>query len=134
MVLVGLRDVARRLATGDPQGAARIEAAIERLEASAHALAELRLVHLALTGSIQFDAQELAEVERVTRDGPAAVRLGLSPETEANDVRSASLAAIERWRTRAEDPLADPLTADAARTLARTCEGLYLELTTPPPT
>lgn len=131
-VLVVLRDVARRLAPGDEEGAARIETAVERLEAGAHELAELRLAHLALTGSVSFDADELAEIERLTRGGPAAALLDLPADTPADGLRTGLLAAIDRWRTRAEDPVADPLTRDAARTLARTYEGRFVDAARPP--
>lgn len=126
VTLAGLRDLATRFAARDPAGADRIVGAIERLEARSHEFAELRMAHLALSGSLQFGTQELAEVDRVTRDGPAAARLDMPADAAPADIRTVCLAAIERWRSRAEDPLADPLTADAARTLARTYEGIHL--------
>ncbi len=126
MTLVGLRDVARRLAPRDPAAADRILAPSSGSEASSHEFAELRLAHLALTGALQFALDELSEVEQVTRDGSVATRLGLPPAAPREEIRSVCLAAIDRWRSRAEDPMADPMTADAARTLARTYEGMYL--------
>jgi hypothetical protein len=43
-------------------------------------------------------------------------------------LRSASLAAIDRWRIRAGNPLTDRRTAEAAEGMARAYEGLFTEL------
>ena len=92
MVLAGLRDLARRLTPADPGGSERILAAIERLEAGSHEFAELRLAHLALTGSLRFSPDELAEVDRLARGGPAATPASASPRT-----RRSTTCAPPRW-------------------------------------
>lgn len=125
--LSALRTLARTLSAGNPAAAARLAAEVERVEASAHEFAELRLAHLVMTESLRLTPEEQEEVRRLTAPGAAPTeRLGLSPDAPLRAVEAAALAAIERWRTRAEDPLGDPLLAEAAAIAARSYEGIYL--------
>lgn len=93
--------------------------------AASHELAELRLTHLAMTGSARFNDAERREVQRLTGAPTPAERAGLPPETEGAQVAAAALGAIERWRARAEDPLVDPVTAEAAAIAVRSYEGVF---------
>jgi 50S ribosome-binding GTPase len=137
--LSGLRQLARRWEGTDSAAAVRLNADLERLEASAHQFAELRLAHLVLSGAVTLDAAEQAEVKRLTAASSSAEKAGLGPHARSDEVARASLAAVDRWRSKAEDPLADPLTSEVAEIVSRSYEGLYLTATagegpvTPPP-
>lgn len=122
-----LRSLARRLASTQADAGARLEAETERIEASAHEFAELRLVHLVMTESIRLSTQDADEVRRLTAaTGSLADRLGVSSDAPPQALQTAALAGAERWRARAADPLADRLDAHAAEIAARSYEGLYL--------
>ena len=123
--LVALGAVARRLRADDPLGAMDLEAAIERVSAGAHQLAELRLAHLAMTRAARFSDDEVSEVQRLTTAASPHARAGLDPDAPRDVVEATALQGIERWRGRAEDPLADRITAEAASILVRSYEGIY---------
>ena len=55
-------------------------------------------------------------------------RLGLDPDVGDDEVRHRVTASIERWRRRAEHPLATRETVEAASVVSRTYEGILLEL------
>jgi predicted GTPase len=104
----------------------RLSAELERIVASAHELTELQVVSALRSGQIPLLPDEYAEAERLL-DEPGlsiAERLGAEPGGE----RAAILAAVERWRARAEHPLSSRPTVEAARALARTLEGLLVQL------
>jgi hypothetical protein len=71
-----------------------------------------------------------AEVERLigAEGGRPATRLGLDPDTDAGELRAAAADARKRWQVRAESPLSDPVVADAARVVVRSCDGLLAAL------
>ena len=68
---------------------------------------------------------EVEEVKRVTGPGSAAQRLGCRPGADAEMLQAAALRAVEKWRDRAADPLADRELAEASEILVRSYEGLY---------
>lgn len=127
--VAGLRQLARRWAGTDSAAAARLNADLERLAASAHQFAELRLAHLVMSGAVTLDPDEQTELKRLTGARSSAERAGLAPDAPSDEVASASLAAIDRWRSKGEDPLADPLTSEVAEIVSRSYEGLYLAAT-----
>lgn len=105
----------------------------ERVEAGAHALAELRLLGDLRTGVA--DIRGLAEdrrdeMERLlgTAGTAAHTRLGLPAAATAADLRAALLPALDRYRRLAENRLAPRPTRRAAAVVRRTCEGLLREL------
>lgn len=124
--IAALRHVARQLAATDPDGARRLTADIERCEASAHEFAELRLIHLVSAGLVSFTEAEVLEMRRLTGPGPLADRLGVDAGAGASAVQTAALGGVERWRTRAASPMADPALREAAEVMARSFEGAYL--------
>ena len=75
--------------------------AVDRLEASSQELALLRLLHLVLTGAVELNPDERAEVDRLCGSAPPAERVGLGADATADAVRAAALDGIERWRSRA---------------------------------
>jgi dynamin family protein len=122
-----LRSVARRLASVEVDASARLDVEAERIEASAHDFAELRLAHLVMTESIRLTASDAAEIRRLTAAAVSlADRLGVDSGAPSQVLQHAALEGAERWRARAEDPLADRLDAHAAEIAARSYEGLYL--------
>jgi hypothetical protein len=98
---------------------------IEEVEASAHDIAELRLLDLVWGGTVEFSDQERIEAERVTGEAATAARAGCPPDASADDIRAAAIAGVGRWRERAASVLADRQTSACCETMARTYEGLY---------
>jgi hypothetical protein len=127
--LAALRACARDLERLDAPEAGKLLREIERVEASTHAFAELRLVHLALTGALRLSDDERREVVRVTTNGAPAVRAGLPPETPEWEVRNFAMAGIARWRQRAANPMLDRASVDAFEIAAHSYETIYAELT-----
>lgn len=103
-----------------------LAASVERVEAGAHELAELRLLLAVRGGGLHLDTDEQEEVEQLvaTIGQPAANRLGLPAGARTGDAHDELLARIGRWRRRAAMPLTDPETVAAASIVARSYEGL----------
>ena|GEM_PF-2168217 len=109
-------------------GSDQLAAELERVTASAHEFAEIRLLNALRSGAVK--ATEVEEMERLLgAEGTAATtRLGLDPGTPPGELRAALEHTIGRWQRRAENPLTSRDAADAARVLVRTCEGLLVDL------
>jgi hypothetical protein len=123
-VLVGLRALALRCRAVSEAHAAWLAGEVERVETAAGELGQLRLLHLVLSGATRLDHVEAAEARRVVLEqGPA--RVGLEPDADRDAVRAAALEAVGRWRVRADDPLADPTTREAAEGVAHAYEMIY---------
>ena len=95
---------------------------LERIVASAHELTELQVVAAIRSGLVPLRPDELAEIERLLDQPGAALceRLGTTPGGE----REAALAAVDRWRRRAEHPMSSRLVVETSRAVVRTLEGL----------
>jgi hypothetical protein len=126
--LVSLRACARELAASDRNAARRLLAEIEQVEASTHAFAELRLLHLMLTGQIRISEDEQAEVNRLTGGGTLETRAGLDPDATDEQIRQAALDGIARWRQKAANPMLDRTSADAFEIAAHSYEGIYAQI------
>ncbi|MFH1474401.1 MAG: GTPase [Chloroflexota bacterium] len=126
--LAGLRAIARGLPREQAAAAQWLVAESEKLEASAHEFAELRLWHLVLSGTIQLDEGERGELEQLTSEGSPATRLGMPDTTEAEVVRDEASSRSARWRARAAHPLASREMADACEIVARSYEGVHAVL------
>ncbi len=102
----------------------RIE--LERISASAHEFTEVHLLNAMRAGAMALRPAEAEELERLLGSigAAATVRLGLASDASPSDIRDAVLAGVDRWRRRAENPLTTLDVADAARTVARSYEGL----------
>jgi hypothetical protein len=110
--------------------AAPLAVEVERILAGAHEFAELRLLS-DLRGRVLKPPKEQAqEAERlIGGDGNAPnQRLGLPPDTGADELRAAALDRLTAWRRRAESPLASRAMANAARVVVRSCEGILAGL------
>ena len=103
---------------------------LERVEADTHELAELRLLLSMRTGGVALHDDEVVEIERlVERAGARATeRIGLGDGATDDDVRAEIGTRVERWRRRAEHPLAERSTVDAATVVLRSYEGMRFEL------
>lgn len=123
--LASLRAVARELAAADINGSRRLFAEIEQVESSTHAFAELRLLHMMLTGQLRLSEEEQAEINRLTSGGTLEQRAGLDPDATDEQIRQAALAGIARWRQKAANPLLDRAAVDAFEIAARSYEGIY---------
>lgn len=88
----------------------RVEAELERIEAEDHELAELTVLAAARAGELRWSDAELAEAERHFDPTPGPAD------------RGELLAALERWRTKANHPLARPGEVASADTMARALE------------
>lgn len=105
-------------------------AGLERVVASAHELTELQLVNSLRSGEVPLRAEEIAEIERLL-DQPGARladRLGLDEHADDNELRTAILTAVERWRRRAEHPMSSRPVVETARAVTRTLEGMLSQL------
>jgi hypothetical protein len=116
--LVALRSLAKELESSAPEPAQRIAYECERIEASAAEFARIRAAHLISSGLVELRDDEQAELTRLLLGTTPVQALGVSSDA----VRRAALDGVARWRTRAEDPFADPATREACETGARTCE------------
>jgi hypothetical protein len=123
--LLALRALSRRIERDAPDAAGRLDAGIEELEASLHEFAEMRLLHLVLSRSVELSDDEVEEVKRVTGPGAPAQRLGADPSDDAVTLRATALRAVERWRDRGADPLADRELCEVCEVMARSYEGLH---------
>jgi hypothetical protein len=110
--------------------AAPIAAEMERILAGAHEFAELRLLSDLRSKVVKLPKDLVEEAERLLGGdgGAAATRLGLPPDAPGRELRAAALDALGRWRRRAESPLASRSTAEAARVIVRSCEGVLARL------
>jgi predicted GTPase len=111
-------------------GGETLASELERITSAAHEFAEIRLLNGLRAGGIRIKQAEAAEMERLlgAEGGALHVRLGLTPESDASEVRRALQNAIGRWQRRAESPMSSREVADAARVVIRTCEGMLVSL------
>jgi dynamin family protein len=104
-------------------GAGELVADLERVIASAHELTELEVVNAIRSGLVPLRPEEVEEVERLLDQPGATVaeRLGVAEGEE----RKALLAAVARWRRRADHPLSSRAVVETSRAVVRTLEGLF---------
>jgi hypothetical protein len=76
----------------------------------------------------ELDENERTEVDQLLGAGSVAERLGEPVGTKVPALEQATVRSIERWRTRASQPLLDRRTAEAAEAVARTYEGIHQQL------
>ncbi|GAA1879341.1 50S ribosome-binding GTPase [Pseudonocardia ailaonensis] len=112
-------------------GSAPLAADMERILAGAHEFVELRMLSAIRAGAVRFPADAVADAERLLGGGGGApsARLGVDPSAGPQELRAAAMEAVVRWKRRAESPLASRATADAARVVVRSAEGILAALT-----
>jgi hypothetical protein len=103
---------------------------LERVEADSHELTELRLLVALRSGGVRLGEDETAEVERLVERSGSQIRqrLGLDADVGDDELRQVVTASVERWRRRAERPLARRENVEASTVVLRTYEGMLLEL------
>jgi hypothetical protein len=99
---------------------------LERLQASAHSLAELAVLARRDGPGRGLPEHLRSEGERLLgADGPAAAtRLGLPEGTSSALLVSTAAEALTRWRAYAGDPLAGRVTRDAVEVVVQSCEAM----------
>jgi len=123
--LVAIRALARRLRATDPSRGDYVDREAERIEAGAVDFARIRAAHVLASGGIRVNDSERAELERMLLAPTAEAALGLAGPAGAQELASAALQAIGRWRGRSSDPLADPPLVEVCEAAARTAEAVY---------
>ena len=98
-----------------------------RLPRSATSFAQARAVHLISTGAVSLSPAERLEMDQIVAGHRGAPVLGLPASASADEIRSAAIESITRWRTRAGDPLADPTTVEVCEVAIRTLERVYAD-------
>ncbi len=104
----------------------QLRAELEQIQASAHELAELRILTGLRSGALALNEEEATELERLldpTLDVPG--RLGID-DAAPDHVREAVVAGVERWRARAESPLSSPIVVEACQVVGRSLEGMLV--------
>jgi hypothetical protein len=107
-------------------GTGQVAAEIERILSSAHELRELQLLGALRSGLVVLRPEEQEELERLI--GQPGLSVAARVGAEPGDERQAVLAAIERWRARAENPLSSRPVVETAHAVSRTLEGLLVSL------
>ena len=100
---------------------------VRDIENAAHELVEIHLLWQLRSGAVRL-GRDGTEARQVLGDGGADPRhrLGLPPTASPDDVRTAALTAIGRWRSVAEDPLLVKEAREVAHGVVRTCEALAI--------
>lgn len=129
--LLALDALVRENGFGDTD---RIAGEVERIQSGAHEFAEVRLLNALRAGGVPLPDDAVAEAERLlgAQGTDVASRLGVAPETGADEIRSALYETLGRWQARAENPLGSREAIEAARILVRTSEGLLAAVTAQP--
>jgi len=128
--LAGLRHLLRERPPADAAARAALAAGLERVEAGAHDLRELRLL-TDLRGPVALlPADAVADAERLLGAEGASPheRLGVPADAPADALRAHATDALVRWRRRAESPVTRRPAADASRVVVRSCEGVLAAL------
>ena len=126
--LATLTMITQTLGQTDAGAAASLRGNLEQLEASAHELAELRLLQMLRSGAVVFPEAETRNVEALLTGGDLGARLGFESGSRAELLKPFALRAIGRWRELAANPINDRETLFACETMARSYEGIYAEL------
>jgi Dynamin family len=104
---------------------------VERITSSAHEIVEIQLLTDLWLGDLEVrDDDQAGEMERLLGGlgtTPAA-RMGLPEDAPADAQQAAALSARERWMRIAEHPLSSARLRSAAREVARTCEGVLVQV------
>jgi hypothetical protein len=116
--LIAINDVLHR----EPIGATEaLRAELERLQASAHELAELRVLVMARAGELPLDDAAVDDLERVLSSGDPHERLGVEP---GDDLMEVVFTGVAQWRARGEHPLAPPSVVEASAVVVRALENI----------
>ena len=113
----------------------RWQRAAEQIASSAHEIVEIQLLSELWLGELpvgdEAQAEQMARILGGYGTSPTA-RLGLPPDTPAPAVREAALDLVRQWMRIAEHPLSPARLRSAARSVARSCEGVLAALVPEP--
>ena len=111
-------------------GDERVRAGIERFTASAHTLRELSLLAISRAHGLPLPPDDSADAARILgADGTtSATRLGLSPDVDDETIGRHALAEIDRWRARAESPIATRAEATVCLAVVRSLSAIASEV------
>jgi hypothetical protein len=100
----------------------------ERIRASAHEFVELRLLHQLRSGRLPGTEEQLTEMDALLggAGGAAYHRLGLPPDAAPGRIAAEAQEALIRWQNIAEHPFSPRELKNAARAVARSCEGILV--------
>jgi hypothetical protein len=130
----GLAVLSSLLETRPVPGAEDLVGEVERITSETHAFAEARLLNALRAGAVALDDVAAQEADRLLGGHGAdpVDRLGMAVEdggaVDDATLRAAALDALAGWRRRAEHPLASVAAIEAARVVARSCEGIVAGL------
>jgi hypothetical protein len=118
--------VDRVLRESPRRGTEQIVTAVERILAGAHEFQELRLLGALRAPGLTLPRDARLEAERLLGGLGTGVdaRLDLPAAPAPDEIRTAALDALTRWRQRAENPLSDRATAAVCAVVIRSCEGI----------
>jgi hypothetical protein len=77
------------------------------------------------SGAVNVTTAERSELELLLSGVAPVAMLNLPPTASPDQIRSAALQGITKWRTAAGDPLADPTYIEVCDVAARTLEQIY---------
>jgi len=103
-----------------------LEAELERIVASTHEFAEVRLLGALRAAHVTLPGADLARAELLlgVSGTLAHQRLGAQTDTSARELAALAAEQHSYWQALSENPLMPRDAADAARVLTRSCEGL----------
>jgi hypothetical protein len=125
----GLRVLGAALAADPVPAAGALRSRQEQIMASAHDLAELRLLNELRTGVLPVaeEDREVMELLLGANGGSLRARLGLPADAPTEQAREVLVSELVHWQRLAESPTDDRRHRRAAAVLRRTCEGLFLD-------
>jgi hypothetical protein len=125
--LVALESVLRRHLR---PGSRELLTWVEYTMATTHDFRELRLLAALQDPQLGFNAELIAEVQRLVGGNGVdlTVRLGVDQDTDAAELWDLSSQAMHRWQNQAEDPLLSLGQRRAADVVVRSCEAMLVQL------
>lgn len=126
-VLTALESLARRVPV--PGSEALVER-IEQIRLNSHEFEQVKVLNAVMTGTTKLKDREEQELRRLLGrlGGTERERLGLDESASYAEAAAVTADLIAYWRKKAESPLSDSHTRDAARTIVRTYEDIYADL------
>lgn len=107
---------------------ARFDAELERIRSTVHEFSEVELLSNLRAGRVRLADADAARAERLlgADGGLAHQRLGADASTTPDELMKLAIDQHGHWQRVGESPLTSRPSADAARVLVRTCEGLLV--------
>ncbi|WP_375385881.1 dynamin family protein [uncultured Microbacterium sp.] len=111
-------------------GSSPLRRALERIASNSHQLRELGLLAELRTSIPELAPEDAVDAERIIGGSGtnAMARLGLHPDATPAESRARIATAVDHWRVIGESPLRDRTSAELARVVIRSIEGVASEL------